>query len=208
MRRLALGGLRGRALTIAAPQTHALRRQKIKTDQSDHRIAHAFELVRPGIDLQPCRVESDQQDADEEDRRQRLQCGGDEGDHDAAPHRLLIGDDVRGDDGLAMPGADRVHHAIEKAQPCKGEHGANGIAAFQSLDAGRQLPLHALLRIGDPAQQLAERTARLKRCGCLWRESRRCRALHRNAERRCRLRLGARRHRSRDQQRKSEHNHG
>ena len=53
MRRLAFGVLRGRALTIAAPQTHALRRQKIKTDQSDHRIAHAFELVRPGIDLSP-----------------------------------------------------------------------------------------------------------------------------------------------------------
>ena len=30
-----------------------LRRQQIKTDESDQRIAHAFELVRPGIDLKP-----------------------------------------------------------------------------------------------------------------------------------------------------------
>ena len=30
-----------------------LRRQQIKTHESDQRVAHAFELVRPSIDLKP-----------------------------------------------------------------------------------------------------------------------------------------------------------
>ena len=51
MRRLTLGSRR-RAAPVA-PQSQKLRGQQIETDHSDHRIAHAFELVRPSVDLKP-----------------------------------------------------------------------------------------------------------------------------------------------------------
>ena len=47
------GNVRHRRAAPVAPELQKLRRQQIEADYSDHRIAHAFELVRPGIDLKP-----------------------------------------------------------------------------------------------------------------------------------------------------------
>ena len=37
----------------AAPELEELRRQQIDTDQSNQGVTHAFELVRPRVDLKP-----------------------------------------------------------------------------------------------------------------------------------------------------------
>ena len=77
------GNVRHRRAAPVAPELQKLRRQQIEADYSDHRIAHAFELVRPGIDLKSRSVEPKQKQADERNRCQRLEPCGDEGDDHA-----------------------------------------------------------------------------------------------------------------------------
>ncbi|HYN00409.1 MAG TPA: hypothetical protein VET25_11735 [Aestuariivirgaceae bacterium] len=52
-----------------APEAHKLGHQQVQADQSNQRIAHAFELVRPGIDLKPGASQRDEQHTDEYNRR-------------------------------------------------------------------------------------------------------------------------------------------
>jgi hypothetical protein len=56
----------------AAPNALGLARQEIKSHKGDHRVADAFELIRPGIDLESGGAKRDQEHADEDDRSQRL----------------------------------------------------------------------------------------------------------------------------------------
>src|SRR6476646_5839742 len=75
----------GRSRLSPAPEDgDELRRQEPSAYQSDERIAHHLELVRPGIDLHPRGVEREGKDADQRNGRQRLQPSGDEGNDHAA----------------------------------------------------------------------------------------------------------------------------
>jgi len=153
-----------RTPSLPAPEDgDELRRQQPSADQRNQRVAHHFELIRPGIDLEARGIQRKCQDADERDRRQRLQPCGDEGDDNAAPHRLLIGDDIRRDDHLAVTGADGVHDAIEEGESGKHHRAGKRIVAFEALDPGRKLTLHALLRAQHPAEDAAEGARRLLR---------------------------------------------
>ena len=53
----------------SAPEAPELGDQQIQADQSNQRVAHAFELVRPGIDLKPGAAHCDEQHTDEHNRR-------------------------------------------------------------------------------------------------------------------------------------------
>ena len=50
-------------------------------------------------------------------RPPRLQHGGREREHDAAPPRLLVGHHVGGDHRLAVAGPGRVEHAVQERKP-------------------------------------------------------------------------------------------
>ncbi len=91
---MAVAGLNGRSAPEPPPQAQELRRQQIKADQGDHRVADGFKLVRPSIDLEPACIEPKQQQADQRHGGQSLHCGGDEGDDDPAARRLLVGHHV------------------------------------------------------------------------------------------------------------------
>ena len=142
-----------------------LRRQQIEADQRDHRVAHAFELVRPGIDLKPRGVEPKQQHADQRDGGQRLHPRGDEGDDHAAPDRLLVGDDVGGDDGLAVPGAHRVQDAVEEGEPGKRQRAGHGIVGLEAFDAHGERALQRLLLVEHPGEEPSRAAPRLERSG-------------------------------------------
>ena len=63
----------GRARLSPAPEDgDELRRQEPSADQSDERIAHHLELVRPGIDLHARAVQRKGKNANQRDCRQRL----------------------------------------------------------------------------------------------------------------------------------------
>ena len=81
----------------------------------------------------------------------------------AAPHRLLVGDDIRRDDHLAVARANGVHDAIEEGERGKHHRAGKRIVAFEALDPGGKLTLHALLRAQHPAEDAAEGARRLLR---------------------------------------------
>ena len=85
-----------------------------------------------------------------------------------APDRLLVGDDVGGDDGLAVPRTHRVQNAVEEGERGKGQRAGHGIVGLEALDACREHALQALLLVEHPGEQAPERPARLE-----WRRDRR-----------------------------------
>ena len=148
--------------------------------------------------------------ADHRHRRHRLDRRGDEGDDHATADRLLVGDDVGRDDGLAVPGPERMNHAIKKAQARKADGCDERVSGFEPSDAAGQLALHGLLRVHDPAEERPDETRRMQRhrlrrtecgrrarhrSGRTWRTRRRSRCAS-ESRGRCRLRGGASRHRS------------
>ena len=97
--------------------------------------------------------------ADERDSGQRLESRGDERDDHAAPHRLLVGDDVGGDDGLAVPGPDRVQDAVEERERGKGQSAGHGIVGLEALDAHGERALQSSAACRAP-RRTAHRAAR------------------------------------------------
>jgi hypothetical protein len=62
-----------------------------------------------------------------------------------------------------MARANGVHDAIEKGESRKHHRAGKRIVAFEALDPGRKLTLHALLRAQHPAEDAAEGARRLLR---------------------------------------------
>jgi hypothetical protein len=114
-RMMPMPGMRARSAP-PAPETGKLGRQQPDADHRDQGVAHALQLVRPGIDLEPRCMERKDEHADEGHGGQRLQTRRNEGDDHPPPHGLLIGDYVRRDDRLAVARADCMHHAINEAE--------------------------------------------------------------------------------------------
>ena len=154
----------GRAQLSPAPEDgDELRRQEPSADQSDERIAHHLELVRPGIDLHARGIQREGKNADQRDGRQRLEPSGDEGDDHAAPDGLFVGDHIRGDDRLAVARTHGMHHAIDEGERREHDRARQGMIAFQTLDPGGEVALQALLGAQDPTEDPTEGSRRLLR---------------------------------------------
>ncbi len=106
------------------------------------------------------RVQQQRQRTDEHHRNGALQQRGQEGKHDAAPQRPLVGDHVGGEHGLAVSGARRMEHAVHEPdahQPPQGH-----AVGPHRTHTKRELVLEPALLRQQPAGQAGGAAAALR----------------------------------------------
>jgi hypothetical protein len=145
------------------PQPQKLRHQHVEPHQRNHGVAHAFQLIGPGGELQARRVEGEEQHAHERDRGQRLHRRRDERDDDPAPRGLLVRHYVRRDDRLAVARPDRVQNAVDKAESGQRQRGGQHIFLLETLHRRCKLALQALLLRGNPPKHTRAERRLLRR---------------------------------------------
>ena len=107
-----VAGLAARAQRVE--KAAALHPEQPRAERGDQRIADDLDQRTASPIVLAVAPSSTAAIADERDRDQGLQHGGGEGQHDAAPPGLLVGDQVRGDHRLAVTGPGGVENPVER----------------------------------------------------------------------------------------------
>ena len=125
-----------RVRVAAAQHRHrlpSLADEEIDAERRHEREAPGLEEFRRAGDRHTGHVEDRGHHADDADGGERLHEGGEEGDGHAAPHALLVGEEIGGDDDLAVARPRRMHDPVEERYPAEPPEAAALLQRLQRL---------------------------------------------------------------------------
>ncbi len=166
------GGFAGRLPRRQFPKgdekTAALDEQKPQTDQDDETIADDLDDVDGQSDRLRRRSKKNRSDRDDNNSDDGLNGRRGERQDNTSTPGLFVGDEIGGNDGFAMPGADGMKNAVEERDSEQAPH--RGAVILARPDEAGQRSVESRLLGEDPRHQ-----ARLGRnfSRMMWRSERR-----------------------------------